>query len=197
MVSLCDGNAHRPVSLRYNVRSWVGSVWCALVCCCQLFCYGLRRVKMIDRWHSIEFSYSSELVTVLHFYCIDLNRFEIYIFYDMWKTQFIVRSIAVDIFTNTRTYLCTMNSVHDTREAICDTKKAVASHNLVQLNSVRCLSLWVYAIGVYVVVYAMRLIVTNRHNELFTFQIHLHAFTLLMPTAETFPFVRPNTVVAI
>lgn len=84
--------AHRRVSLRYNVRSWVGSVWCALVWCCQLFCYGLRRVKMIDRWHSIEFSYSSELVTVLHFYCIDLNRFEIYIFYDMWKTQFIVRS---------------------------------------------------------------------------------------------------------
>lgn len=60
--------------------------------CCQLFCYGLWRVKLIDRWHSIEFSYSSELVTVLHFYCIDLNRFEIYIFYDMWKTQFIVRS---------------------------------------------------------------------------------------------------------
>lgn len=93
----------------------------------------------------------------------------------MRKTQFIV------------------HSWHFARRAICDTKKAVASHNLLRFGSVRCLSLWLCG-AIVVSMQCMRLIVTNSHNELFTFPIHLHAFTLLMPR-DTFPFVQLNAVV--
>lgn len=102
-------------------------------------------------------------------------------------------SFTVDIFTDTRTYLCTIAvwSVRDTRKAICDTKKAVASHNLVQLSavrfgSVRCLSLQVRAIDVYVVVCSLS--DCSKYSQ-WTFHIFNSFACVHITHYETFPFV--------